>query len=113
MTIQDIMRCKLREDMLCYVDIFLSSTNQDYINILKKELPQATLYYITNTPKRDSVEQYILSTLSNQETLLKSQIKRDCHLSDDTWKQYISSPTFILFLNSHHIISKKFSLVRT
>lgn len=110
MTVQDIFRCKGREDEAIHLDIFLHSTNPLYIETVLSYLPGATIHYITNAPRKDRVKEFIINHFKNHTTLTKKYMKEQCELSNNTWKDYRKDPTFKKWLQQHDIISDKFKL---
>lgn len=110
MSVQEIMRGQIRNNATLPLDIYLSSTNPEYVKTVQEGLPGSSLHTITNAPKRNEVEEYILEKFTHNTIIKKSNIRKDCCVSTDRWKEISQSKPFKAFLEQRNIIMKRYTL---
>ena len=112
-TLQELYRCKIRTDPLARVSLFLSSTNNQYVDLVIKELPGITVKYIDKeikSPVQDRIIDTILQEFTKSKILKKGYIKQLCNISNDSWKLFMNNPNFLEKLMVNNIRINRYTL---
>ena len=118
-TLQDLKRCKNRDDPSATVSLFISNVSTEYLDLVLHEYPGVTVEYIDwnpnerETPVQDSIIEFLNEFFVDNKSIKKSEIKTKLQLSDSAWKDISKGKNFQEKLVNNNIELLRYTLRKT
>lgn len=112
-TAQELYRCKIRTDAAAHTNLFLWSTNPNYIQYVISMFPEVRVNYIDyehDNPVQKQLITILDTTFETENVVRKDTIRKLCNISRDSLKTLLKTSAIQAYLNNKQIAIKKFQL---